>query len=80
MSIKQILYFALQTEVFHTEEILEAEKLATASNGTIYCWKTSGTSNWLEKGLSISDVLGLVVLPRQLPEYIEMPDDQLSEN
>jgi hypothetical protein len=79
MSIKQTLYLAFETEVFNTEEISQAEKLVTETNGEIYCWKTSGNSNWLEKGLSLSDVLGIVILPRNLPDYIDMLDDEESD-
>lgn len=81
MSIKQTLYLAFETECFNTEELSQAKKHATETNGEIYCWKTSGISNWLEKGISISDVLGIVVLPQNLPEYIDMLDDEeTSEN
>ncbi len=75
MSIRQTLYLAFETEVFDTAEVREAEEFAVSTNGELFCWKTSGLSNWLEKGLSRSDVLGIVVLPRHLPDYIEMPDD-----
>lgn len=80
MSLKQTLHLAFETEVFNTEELSQAEKLAAETNGEIYCWKTSGVSNWLEKGLSISDVLGLVILPRNLPDYIDMLDDEMLDD
>jgi len=81
MSIKQTLYLAFETDVFNIEELSQAEKLAAETNGKIYCWKTSGNSNWLEEGISISDVLGVVVLPQKLSEYIDMIDDEeISEN
>jgi len=47
---------------------------------TVYCWKSVGVENWLEKGLSISDVFCLVLLPRRLPRYIDLPDDELKED
>jgi hypothetical protein len=75
MSIKQSLYLKFDAAVFNTDEASEARHLASESNGVLYCWKTSGNSNWLEKGLSLSDVLGIVVLPRGLPQQIDMPDD-----
>ena len=76
MSIKQSLYLNFDLEVFNTDEVDEAQQAARESSGVLYCWKTSGNSNWLEKGLSVSDVLGVVVLPQGLPEQIDMPDDE----
>ena len=75
MSIKQTLYLGFDVEVYNLSEVEQAERKALEIDGAIYCWKTTENSNWLEKGLSISDVLGLVVLPKNLPEQIEMPDD-----
>jgi len=69
----------LDLELFQLEEALQAEKLAEETNSQIYCWKTIGRSNWLERGLSISDVLGLVVLPKGLPDLIDMLDDIIEE-
>jgi len=62
-------------EFFQIEELKNAEKYAKETNGSIYSWKTTGKSNWLEKQLSIVDVLGLAVLPRNLPDWIDLPDD-----
>ena len=76
MSIKQSFYLKFETEVFNTDEVGEAQKLADETNGVLYCWKTSGVENWLERGLSKSDVLAVVVLPRKLPKQIDMPDDE----
>ncbi len=76
MSIKQSLYLNFDLEVFNTDEVDEAQQAARELSSVLYCWKTSGNSNWLEKGLSISDVLGVVVLPQGLPEQIDMPDDE----
>ncbi len=78
MSIKQSLYLNFDLEVFNTDEVNEAQQAASELGGVLYCWKTSGTSNWLEKGLSLSDVLGVVVLPQGLPNQIDMPDDEES--
>lgn len=75
MSVKQSLYLNFDLEVFNTDELDKAQQAATKSSGVLYCWKTVENSNWLEKGLSISDVLGIVVLPQGLPEQIDMPDD-----
>ncbi len=46
----------------------------------VYCWKSIGVENWLEKGWSISDVFCLVLLPKGLPRYIDLPDDELKED
>ncbi len=73
--MKTTLRVNLSTEFYQLEDATQAERFARKTNQVIYSWKTSGRSNWLERGLSISDVLGLVVLPRDLPEYIDMPDD-----
>lgn len=76
MSMKQRVYLSLEVVVFNTDEVKEPRQLASESNGVLYCWKTCGVFNWLEKGLSASDVLGVVVLPRGLPQQIDMPDDE----
>lgn len=75
MSFKQTLYIGFDFDVFDTEEIEDARTLAARTKDSLYCWKTSGNSNWLEKGLSMTDVFGVVVLPQGLPKQIEMPDD-----
>lgn len=41
----------------------------------VFSWKTIGRENWLDRGTSLSDVLGLVVLPPGLSDSLEMPDD-----
>ena len=75
MSMKLSLSIIFDLELFNTEELAQAKQLAMESSGVLYCWKTTWNSNWLEKGLSRVDVLGIVVLPQGLPDYIEMPDD-----
>ena len=62
-------------EFFQIEELQNAEQYAEEIDGSIYSWKTTGNSNWLEKRLSIADVLGLVVLPKNMPEWIDLPED-----
>jgi hypothetical protein len=69
----------IETEFFHLENAIDAERIATKTGGQVYCWKTAGKSNWLEKRFSIVDVLGLVVMPRGLSDFIEMPDDENGE-
>jgi len=36
-------------------------------------------SNWLEKRFSVVDVLGLAVLPKGLPDKIDLKDDETKE-
>ena len=69
----------IESELFSLEEVEQAEQAASRSNGAVYCWKTTGTQNWLERGLSIVDVLGLVILPASTPAFIDMPDDPPSD-
>jgi hypothetical protein len=76
MGIRQSIYLKFDVTVFDTEEVEDARTSASESNGVLYCWKTSGISNWLEEGLSMSDVLAIVVLPRGLPQQIDMLDDR----
>lgn len=63
-------------ETFELKQGGQAEKLAAETNGAVYSWKATGSSNWLEKGLSIVDVLGITVLPKDTPEWIDLPDDE----
>lgn len=62
-------------ETFELEEAGDAEHVAAETNGVIYSWKTAGNLNWLEKGLSIVDVLGIIVLPKGSPDWIDLPND-----
>lgn len=62
-------------EFFQIEELQNAEQYVEEIDGSIYSWKTTGNSNWLEKRLSVADVLGLVVLPKNMPEWIDLPED-----
>lgn len=62
-------------ELFQLEEAAKAIAAARLGNGDLYSWKTSGRFNWLERGLSLSDVLGIVILPKNLPDVIDLPDD-----
>ena len=73
--LNAILPNGTETRLYRLEEADEAERVARQSNTEIYCWKTTGRANWLERGLSIVDVLGLVLMPKGLPNVIDMPDD-----
>jgi hypothetical protein len=66
---------ALEFEFYELENAKKAEQFAESIEGEVYSWKTSGYSNWLEKRMSITDVLGLAVLPKGLPDWIDLPDD-----
>lgn len=63
-------------ETFELEQASEAEHLAAETNSSVYSWKTIGNSNWLVKGLSIADILAITVLPKDSPEWIDLPDDR----
>lgn len=63
-------------ELFNIEEALQVEKLATETNGIVYSWKTEGRFNWFERGFTAVDILGLTVLPKGLPAWIDLPDDE----
>lgn len=75
MSMKVTLQLLLEVELFSLEEAAAAEQLAAQADSRLYVYKTSGQENWLEVGLSITDVCGIVVLPKGLPDVIDMPDD-----
>jgi len=75
MSMPLRLSIILEAELFPLEECEQARTRAAVTGGAVYSWKTTCRANWLEKGISVVDVLGLVVLPASLPGTIEMPDD-----
>ncbi|MCH9035925.1 MAG: hypothetical protein IH860_01220 [Chloroflexi bacterium] len=74
------LQIRLDVQFHQLEDIEEADALARKENGAIYTWKTVGRSNWLEKNPRCVDALGLVVLPKGLPDFIEMADDLWEED
>lgn len=74
--MKVTLGNSYEFEFFQIEDFEKARQYAERVDGSIYSWKTTGKSNWLEKRLSISDVLGLAVLPKDLPDWIDLPDDK----
>ena len=67
----------LDVPLYQLEHVPEAYAEAQTTGGVVYSWKTTGRWNWLERGTSIVDVLVLTVLPRGLPDTIEMPDDEI---
>ncbi len=77
MGQKITFHLQLPLRLYQIEEAGEAEKQAKKADGQVYTWKTGGKNNWLEKGMSIADALGLVLLPNHLPDVIDLPDDTL---
>jgi hypothetical protein len=61
---------------FDIQEYAQAKAEALRTGGVVYTWKTSGRSNWLERGVQLADRLGFFVLPDALPSTIEMDDDE----
>ena len=74
--MRVVLELEIETEFFDIEEAAEADALAISRDGRVYTWKTVGRHNWLERGFSLVDSAGLVVLPVLLPDRIKMCDDQ----
>jgi hypothetical protein len=65
--------------VYQLEEYNEVVRIANKQSSTVYSWKTLGKDNWLEQGISLIDTLGLIVLPKGLPDVIDMADDIIEE-
>jgi len=76
MAMALPLQVELEVTLFGLEEAEQATAAALRSGYVVYCWKTTGRWNWLERGLSCVDTLGLVLLPTGLPDTIDMPDDE----
>ena len=62
-------------ELFDLEYASKLASLAIQKDQEIYTLKTAGHSNWLEHGIHIVDELGLVLLPKNFPDTINLPDD-----
>ena len=73
------LELLLPLKVFEIYEKAELERYAEETGGEIYTWQTLCIKNWLQKGFHIIDELGYVVLPKDLPEQIDMCDDILED-
>lgn len=65
-------------ECFDIEETKQVERIAEETDGVVYTWKTERRFNWFQKGFTVVDALGLVVLPKGLPDWIDLPDDEKS--
>lgn len=74
-TMKLALCLFHEVELFELENYVEAFAAAEKSCAQVYTWETTGKANFLQKGASCVDALGLVVLPIGLPTIIEMPDD-----
>jgi len=74
--MRAVLDVSLPVTLYDLEQHAAAEACAEASGGEVFSWKTTGRSNWLEKGFSVVDVLALVVLPAGLPDVLDMPEDR----
>ena len=62
-------------ELFDLEQTSQVTALAIQTDQEIYTLKTTEHSNWLERGIHIVDELGLVLLPKNYPDNINLPDD-----
>jgi hypothetical protein len=71
------LDLSLDLPFYELEEAREAWEAASRSGAALYTYKTSGRDNWLDRGASVIDALGLVVLPSGLPNQIAMPPDPM---
>jgi hypothetical protein len=71
----KVKFDSVEFELFDLEDVKMVEQIAERLGGTAYSWKTEGRLNWLEKGFSVVDVLGLTILSANLPDIIDLPDD-----
>ncbi len=74
--LKVELELLVDTTVYEIEEHAIARQQAEAQSRSLYTWKAVGREHWPERGASITDALGLLVLPAGLPDVINMPDDR----
>ena len=68
-------WLAFELDFYQLEEAVQAQTEAELSGSQVYTWKTTCRCNWLERGFSNVDALGLVVLPVGLGDAIDMLDD-----
>lgn len=62
-------------ELFDLEDAPQLTTLAIQTDQKIYTLKTAEHSNWLERGIHIVDEMGLVLLPKNYPDNIILPND-----
>lgn len=66
-------------EYAKTFYMTRAEAAASAAaDQRVYAWCSVGRENWLRAN-TISDVIGYVCLPKGLPDYLDLPDDEYEE-
>lgn len=75
-TLKLLLPVRLIDEGDHDQDVAEALREVERTGGVVYTYHTSGCSNWLKRGFSRVDRLAFVVLPKGLPDYIDMEDDE----
>ncbi len=80
MNIRLTVRAEIDAELFDTNEYDRVQAIVKHSNGVVYTWKTTGHFNWLERGYKLADRLGFLVLPKQLPETIDLDDDPIGNN
>lgn len=66
---------SISFELFELERASQLTIFAIQMDQEIYTLKTAEHSNWLERGIHIVDELGLVLLPKNYPDNINLPDD-----
>lgn len=76
ITLKLYLPVHLIDEGDFQEDVAEAKREAERTGGDIYTYHTSGLNNWLRRGISRVDRLAFVVLPKGLPDQIDMADDE----
>ncbi len=77
--MKMTFDLCFERELYDLCDAAAAQQEARKTGASVYSWKTIGRSNWLERGFSVVDVLGLVVLPGRLGDRVDMPDDEVEE-
>lgn len=76
ITLKLYLPVHLIDEGDFQEDVEEAQREAKRTGGDIYTYHTCGLNNWLKRGISRVDRLAFVVLPKGLPDHIDMADDE----
>ena len=66
---------SISFKLFCLEHASQLTTLAIQTDQEIYTLKTAAHSNWLERGIHIVDEMGLVLLPKNYPDNINLPDD-----
>jgi hypothetical protein len=67
-------------ELYDLEDAQQFISLALETDQEIYTLKTVENSNWLEHGIHIVDELGLVLLPSNYPDIINLDNDNVDDS